>query len=192
MIARTHPLLSTFKAAHVKTPRIPVAAPGIVFGSYPQRRNRNAPSMLTRLLERMLRSAQGEAHQDFVARVRTLQPQFAGHSAALLNERVSHLRAELARDGFEAASLVEACALVAVICKRQLGVELDSRGNIERDDRFMSSVEGVFVAGDAGRGQSLIVWAIAEGRSCAAGVDRWLMGDTSLPAPIRPNDRPLM
>ena len=74
----------------------------------------------------------------------------------------------------------------------QLGVQLDARGNIERDDRFMSSVEGVFVAGDAGRGQSLIVWAIAEGRSCAAGVDRWLMGDTSLPAPIRPNDRPLM
>ncbi len=54
----------------------------------------------------------------------------------------------------------------------QLGVELDARGNIARDDDYMSSVPGVFVAGDAGRGQSLIVWAIAEGRSCAAAVDR--------------------
>ena len=74
----------------------------------------------------------------------------------------------------------------------QLDVRLDARGNIDRDERFMSSVPGVFVAGDAGRGQSLIVWAIAEGRSCAAGVDRWLMGETALPAPIRPTDRPLM
>jgi glutamate synthase (NADPH/NADH) small chain len=49
----------------------------------------------------------------------------------------------------------------------------------------------VFVAGDMGRGQSLIVWAIAEGRSCAAGVDRWLMGETQLPRPIAPTARPL-
>ena len=52
--------------------------------------------------------------------------------------------------------------------------------------QFMSSVPGVFVAGDMGRGQSLIVWAIAEGRACAAGADRWLMGETSLPSPILP------
>jgi glutamate synthase (NADPH/NADH) small chain len=55
----------------------------------------------------------------------------------------------------------------------------------------MTSVPGVFVAGDMGRGQSLIVWAIAEGRACAAGVDRWLMGESRLPAPIRPDTRPL-
>ena len=73
----------------------------------------------------------------------------------------------------------------------QLGVELDGRGNIARRDDFMTNVPGVFVAGDMGRGQSLIVWAIAEGRACAAGVDRWLMGDTSLPAPIAPTSRPL-
>jgi glutamate synthase (NADPH/NADH) small chain len=74
----------------------------------------------------------------------------------------------------------------------QLGVELDARGNIKRDGEYSSSVPGVFVAGDAGRGQSLIVWAIAEGRSCAAAVDRWLTGSTVLPAPIPPTARPLV
>jgi glutamate synthase (NADPH/NADH) small chain len=74
----------------------------------------------------------------------------------------------------------------------QLGVELDPRSNVARDGEFAASVDGVFVAGDMGRGQSLIVWAIAEGRSCAAAVDRYLMGDTALPAPIAPTDRPLM
>jgi len=68
----------------------------------------------------------------------------------------------------------------------QLGLDLDERGNIRRDAEFRTNVPNVFVAGDAGRGQSLIVWAIAEGRSCAAAVDRWLMGTTSLPAPIVP------
>jgi glutamate synthase (NADPH/NADH) small chain len=74
---------------------------------------------------------------------------------------------------------------------RQLDVELDGRGNIARDGGFATSVPGVFVAGDAGRGQSLIVWAIAEGRACAASVDRFLTGATTLPSPIRPTDRPL-
>ncbi|HSR23756.1 MAG TPA: glutamate synthase subunit beta [Candidatus Eisenbacteria bacterium] len=73
----------------------------------------------------------------------------------------------------------------------QLGVELDARGNVARDATYMSSVPGVFVAGDAGRGQSLIVWAIAEGRACAAAVDAWLEGETTLPAPIPPTARPL-
>jgi len=73
----------------------------------------------------------------------------------------------------------------------RLGVELDERGNLRRDDAFCSTVPGVFVAGDMGRGQSLIVWAIAEGRACAAGVDRYLMGETTLPAPIAPTTRPL-
>ncbi len=72
-----------------------------------------------------------------------------------------------------------------------LGVSFDERGNVARDTRYMSNVPGVFVAGDMGRGQSLIVWAIAEGRSCAAGVDAWLMGETQLPTPIAPTARPL-
>jgi len=74
----------------------------------------------------------------------------------------------------------------------QLGVELDERGNVKRDAAYQSTVAGVFVAGDAGRGQSLIVWAIAEGRSAAAAVDSYLSGDTNLPTPIAPTDRPLV
>ena len=73
----------------------------------------------------------------------------------------------------------------------QLGVELDDRGNVARDQGYQSSVEGVFVAGDVGRGQSLIVWAIAEGRAAAAAVDTFLTGSTTLPAPIPPTERPL-
>ncbi|MGZ8771057.1 MAG: glutamate synthase subunit beta, partial [Aeromicrobium sp.] len=73
----------------------------------------------------------------------------------------------------------------------QLGVNLDERGNVKRDKSYMSSVNGVFVAGDAGRGQSLIVWALAEGRAAAAGVDAWLTGATNLPSPIPPTARPL-
>jgi glutamate synthase (NADPH/NADH) small chain len=72
-----------------------------------------------------------------------------------------------------------------------LGVDYDERSNVKRGDNWMSSVDGVFVAGDMGRGQSLIVWAIAEGRSCAAAVDQYLMGDTVLPTPVRPTDRPM-
>ena len=72
-----------------------------------------------------------------------------------------------------------------------LGVELDQRGNVARDADWQTSVPGVFACGDMGRGQSLIVWAIAEGRACAAAVDRHLMGDTQLPAPILPTDRPI-
>jgi len=72
----------------------------------------------------------------------------------------------------------------------QLGVPVE-RGNVGRDADFQTDHPGVFVAGDAGRGQSLIVWAIAEGRSVAAAVDRYLEGDTVLPAPVRPTDRAL-
>ena len=74
----------------------------------------------------------------------------------------------------------------------QLEVELDERGNVKRDLTYATNVDGVFVAGDAGRGQSLIVWAIAEGRSCASAVDAYLEGSTQLPAPILPTARPLM
>jgi len=68
----------------------------------------------------------------------------------------------------------------------QLGVDLDPRGNVARDPSFATSKPGYFACGDMGRGQSLIVWAIAEGRSCAAAVDRFLMGSTQLPAPLVP------
>ncbi|WP_040160512.1 glutamate synthase subunit beta [Nigerium massiliense] len=74
----------------------------------------------------------------------------------------------------------------------ELGLTLDPRGNIERSDHFETSVPGVFACGDAGRGQSLIVWAIAEGRSCANGVDAFLQGTTTLPRPIGPEVRPLV
>jgi glutamate synthase (NADPH/NADH) small chain len=68
----------------------------------------------------------------------------------------------------------------------ELGVEVGPRGTVVADANWATNVEGVFVCGDQTRGQSLIVWAIAEGRSCAAAVDRWLMGTTSLPAPLVP------
>jgi glutamate synthase (NADPH) small chain len=71
-----------------------------------------------------------------------------------------------------------------------LGVEFTERGNVARNADFQTSVPGVFVAGDMGRGQSLIVWAIAEGRAAAAGVDDYLMGVTTLPAPITPTAAP--
>jgi glutamate synthase (NADPH/NADH) small chain len=67
-----------------------------------------------------------------------------------------------------------------------LGVEVDGRGNVVRDGEFMSTVAGVFVAGDMGRGQSLIVWAIAEGRAAAGAVDTWLTGSSMLPRPVTP------
>ena len=73
----------------------------------------------------------------------------------------------------------------------QLGIGLDRRGNVARDEDYMTDVEGVFCCGDAGRGQSLIVWAIAEGRSCANGVDAFLSGSSKLPRPIGPQERPL-
>ncbi|MFE9479208.1 glutamate synthase subunit beta [Streptomyces spororaveus] len=78
--------------------------------------------------------------------------------------------------------------------REQLGLELDERGNFARDAGFAAGggrVPGVFVAGDAGRGQSLVVWAIAEGRAAAAAVDRYLTGSTCLPAPVAAHDRPM-
>jgi glutamate synthase (NADPH) small chain len=68
----------------------------------------------------------------------------------------------------------------------ELGLTVNERGSVAADDQWATNVEGVFVCGDQTRGQSLIVWAIAEGRSAAAAVDRWLMGVTDLPAPIVP------
>ncbi|MDQ4137476.1 MAG: glutamate synthase subunit beta, partial [Actinomycetota bacterium] len=73
----------------------------------------------------------------------------------------------------------------------QLRLPFDGRGNFQRDGMYETSEAGVFVAGDAGRGQSLIVWAIAEGRAAASAVDRYLEGETQLPFPVRPTDRAL-
>ncbi|MET9062012.1 glutamate synthase subunit beta [Streptomyces antibioticus] len=73
----------------------------------------------------------------------------------------------------------------------QLGLAMEPRGTIARDGGFATNVPGVFAAGDAARGQSLIVWAIAEGRAVAAAVDHHLTGASRLPAPISPYDRPM-
>ena len=73
----------------------------------------------------------------------------------------------------------------------QSAIDLDDRGNVKRDASWASNADGVFVAGDAGRGQSLIVWAIAEGRSAAASIDEYLEGSTELPRPVKPTDRPI-
>mgnify|MGYP000556840273 CR=1 FL=1 len=74
----------------------------------------------------------------------------------------------------------------------QLGLDTDERSNVRRDSSWKTSEDDVFACGDMGRGQSLIVWAIAEGRSCAAAVDEALMGYTLLPKPVKPTDRPLV
>jgi glutamate synthase (NADPH/NADH) small chain len=73
----------------------------------------------------------------------------------------------------------------------QSGVELDARGNIARNSDWATNLDDVFVCGDAGRGQSLIVWAIAEGRAAAAAVDAYLTGSTTLPAPVKPTEKAL-
>ena len=75
--------------------------------------------------------------------------------------------------------------------KAQSGTELDARGNVARDSKYATNVDGVFVAGDAGRGQILIVWAFAEGRAAAAAIDEYLEGTTELPFPVKPTDRPI-
>jgi glutamate synthase (NADPH/NADH) small chain len=67
-------------------------------------------------------------------------------------------------------------------------VETDEKSNLARNQKYATNVDGVFVAGDAGRGASLIVWAIAEGRAAAAAIDEYLEGSTSLPAPVKPTD----
>ncbi len=73
----------------------------------------------------------------------------------------------------------------------QSEISLDDRGNVARDAKWATNADGVFVAGDAGRGQSLIVWAIAEGRAAAAAIDEYLEGSTLLPSPVKPTDKPI-
>ena len=145
------------------------------------------------------------AHEEGCERV------FSVNTEAFLADDAGHVRALRAHEvemvggtftKIEGSEYELACELVLLAMGfvgpqrdgllEQLGVELDARGNVARDDSYATSVDKVFVAGDMGRGQSLIVWAIAEGRSCASAVDAFLMGETSLPAPIPPHARPLM
>jgi preprotein translocase subunit SecA len=108
----------------MKTARI--SAPGILLGRYPERRIRETPSALSRLMTNLLRSnprAQQRRCHAFVASVRTLQPTIAGESEQILGERTLRLRAQLAREGLVDAVLTQAFAVVAVVCRRALGVE---------------------------------------------------------------------
>jgi glutamate synthase (NADPH/NADH) small chain len=73
----------------------------------------------------------------------------------------------------------------------QFGIDLTDRGNVDRDEKWATNVDNVYVCGDMGRGQSLIVWAIAEGRACAAAVDEALTGSTQLPSPLLPSAQQL-
>jgi glutamate synthase (NADPH/NADH) small chain len=76
-------------------------------------------------------------------------------------------------------------------CVSEIKIPLDTQSNFARMDNFSTELEGVFVAGDAGRGQSLIVWAIAEGRAAAASIDMFLEGTTELPSPVKASDQPI-
>jgi glutamate synthase (NADPH/NADH) small chain len=100
-------------------------------------------------------------------------------------ESVEHLPAQLALVALGFAGAEPSRLLT------DLDITMNDLGTIARDDNFMSSADGVFVAGDAGRGPSLIVWAIAEGRSAAASVDTYLTGREILPQPIHPTDQPI-
>ncbi len=148
------------------------------------------------------------AHEEGVERVYSVE------TSAFLGDEAGHVRALRAHsvervtvDGrmsfvpVEGSSFELPCTLVLLAmgftgAERggivgQLGLNIDARGNVARSAGWQASAPGVFVCGDMGRGQSLIVWAIAEGRACAAAVDRHLMGTSALPAPIRPESVPL-
>ena len=114
-----------------------------------------------------------------------------GHTVEMRNEDGRPIFEEVPGSEFELECDLVLLAMGFVGTERrnavdELGVEVSPRGTVAADASWATSAEGVFVCGDQTRGQSLIVWAIAEGRSCAAAVDRWLMGTTSLPAPIVP------
>ena len=132
---------------------------------------------------------------EFVADERGRAGRASGSSRSTATPRAGSCRSRAPREELPAQLVLLAMGFVGPEKGKllsDLGVELDQRGNVARDQSFMTSVEGVFSAGDMGRGQSLIVWAIAEGRSAAAGVDAYLTGRTVLPRPINPTDRPLL
>ncbi|MPY94119.1 MAG: glutamate synthase small subunit [Acidimicrobiia bacterium] len=149
----------------------------------------------------VLRTA--SAHEEggerwFSVTTKSLVGDEAGHVSALAGCEV-HLEVVDGRPGFVDVPGTEfelPCELVLLALGfvgpergallEGLGVELDARGNVARDAGWRTNVEHVFCAGDMGRGQSLIVWAIAEGRSCATAVDRHLMGTTLMPEPVTP------
>ena len=142
------------------------------------------------------------AHEEGGDRVFSVNTEeFVGGDGRVAGLRAHEVRAEAGKfvkvDGtdFELEADLVLLAMGFVGPEREglltdLGVEITDRGNVARDQRFATNVPGVFVAGDMGRGQSLIVWAIAEGRAAAAGVDDYLMGTTALPAPIKPTALP--
>ncbi len=154
----------------------------------------------------MMRTA--SAHEEGVERVYSVQTtEFVGQDG-----RVTHLRGHevesVVVDGRPTFSKVEGSefeleadlVLLAMgfvgperdTAIAELELALDDRGNVVRDNRWATSHERVYACGDMGRGQSLIVWAIAEGRACASSVDEELMGSTLLPRPVKPTDRPLV
>jgi glutamate synthase (NADPH/NADH) small chain len=113
------------------------------------------------------------------------------HFSGTLDGRVARLHARQVDTGapieFEADLVLLAMGFVGPERNGPidgLGIALTERGTVARDRNWMTSVPGVFATGDMQRGQSLIVWAIADGRSCARGVDAYLMGSSSLPAPV--------
>ena len=142
------------------------------------------------------------AHEEGGERVFSVNTdEFIGHDGRVAGLRAHEVRNQAGKfvkvDGtdFELEADLVLLAMGFVGPEREglltdLGVEITDRGNVARDHRFATNVPGVFVAGDMGRGQSLIVWAIAEGRAAAAGVDDYLMGVTALPAPIKPTAVP--
>jgi glutamate synthase (NADPH) small chain len=127
--------------------------------------------------ERFLEDERGR-----VTALQAVQVETVRDNGRMLVNRIDGTQFELKTDlvllamgfrGLERAPLIDA-----------LGVRVTDRGTLWRDDRWMTNIDGVFTAGDMQRGQSLIVWAIADGRSAARGVDAYLMGESSLPAPI--------
>ena len=144
------------------------------------------------------------AHEEGGERVYAVSTQrFLGDESGRVRG-LALVEVELAAGGFQPVTGTErelACDLVLLAMgftgaeagplATGLGVTFDGRGNVARDTQFATNVPGVFVAGDMGRGQSLIVWAIAEGRSAAAAVDAYLCGETSLPAAISPTATPM-
>ncbi len=114
-----------------------------------------------------------------------------GHTVEMRNDDGRPVFEEVPGSGFDLECDLVLLAMGFVGTERrgaveELGISVGPRGTVEADAEWATNVEGVFVCGDQTRGQSLIVWAIAEGRSCAAAVDHWLMGTTSLPAPLVP------
>ena len=137
--------------------------------------------------ERVFAVTTTEFVDDGTGAVRALR----GHEVEMLLEEGRPVFEKLADTEFEIECELVLLAMGYVGTERrgavgELGIDVDGRGAVVADGNWATNVDGVFVCGDQTRGQSLIVWAIAEGRSAASAVDRWLMGTTSLPAPLVP------